>query len=129
MYLQSLSLMKWRHVFPFADPSSKLCCPGDLQRGDIYTHTMHGHDSSIIAPKSRSIWSDVIDAKSRGVYFDVGHGEGSFTWTVAELCAAQGFWPDLLGSDLHTGNMDGPVYDLPTVVSKFLHLGTQPAGK
>ena len=117
--------MKWRHVFPFADSSSKLCCPGDLQCGDIYTHTMHGHVSSIIDPKSRSIWSDVIDAKSRGVYFDVGHGEGSFTWTVAEICAAQGFWPDLLGSDLHTGNIDGPAYDLPTVMSKFLHLGTQ----
>ena len=92
-------------------------------RGDIYTHTMHGHAESIVDPQSKSVWSDVMDAKSRGVHFDVGHGQSSFSWTVAEICAAQGFWPDMLGTDLHIGNKDGPAYDLPTVMSKFLHLG------
>ena len=98
-------------------------CPADLQPGDIYTHTYHGHPSSIVDRDTKKIWSDVINAKSRGVYFDVGHGRGAFSWTVAEICASQEFWPDLLGSDLHTENQEGPAYDLPTVMSKFLHLG------
>ena len=107
----------------FIDPQAKMGCPADLQPGDIYTHTYHGHPSSIVDPDTKKIWSDVINAKSRGVYFDVGHGRGAFSWTVAEICASQEFWPDLLGSDLHTENQEGPAYDLPTVMSKFLHLG------
>lgn len=55
--------------------------------------------------------------------FDVGHGQGSFGWTVAEICAQCNFYPDTISTDLHTGNHVGPAYDLPTVMSKFLHLG------
>ena len=65
----------------------------------------------------------VLEAKKRGVYFDIGHGQGSFSWTVAELCAEQGFWPDAISTDLHSGNIHGPAYDLPTVMSRFLYLG------
>ena len=36
---------------------------------------------------------------------------------------AQGFFPDTISSDLHIGNVEGPVYDLLTTLSKFLHLG------
>ena len=49
-----------------------------------------------------------------------GHGQGSFNWTVAEVCAGQDFLPDTI---LHSGNIHGPAYDLPMVMSKFLHLG------
>ncbi|XP_076087490.1 deacetylase Oant_2987-like [Mytilus galloprovincialis] len=103
--------------------SSILCCPRDLRPGDIYTHTFIGHKSTIIDASTRSVYPDVIDAKQRGVLFDVGHGQKAFSWPVAEICAKSGFWPDIIGSDLHTGNHDGPVYDLPTVMSKFLHIG------
>jgi dihydroorotase len=34
-----------------------------------------------------------------------------------------GFPPDTISSDIHTLNIDGPVYDLPTTMSKFLNLG------
>ncbi len=54
---------------------------------------------------------------------DVGHGQGSFDWTVAERAAAIGMWPDTISSDLHSGNVDGPVHDLAHVMSKFLTLG------
>lgn len=94
-----------------------------MQPGDIYTHTYHGFDSSIIETERKKIHSDVIDARQKGVLFDVGHGQGAFNWTVAEICTKEGFWPDIIGSDLHTGNQDGPAYDLPIVMSKFLHLG------
>ena len=48
---------------------------------------------------------------------------GSFGWSVAEACVKEGFWPDLISTDLHTQSMEGPAYDLPTVMTKMLHLG------
>ncbi|XP_045162393.1 deacetylase EF_0837-like isoform X1 [Mercenaria mercenaria] len=105
-----------------ASPSS-LGCPKDLQAGDIYTHTYNGWRCSIVDPETKEIHSDVIEAKARGVLFDSGHGAGAFNWTVAEIAAKQNFWPNLMGSDLHTENQEGPAYDIPTVMTKFLHLG------
>ncbi len=59
----------------------------------------------------------------RGVVFDIGHGQGSFNWTVAEIATAEGLWPQVISTDLHSGNVDGPAYDLPTVMTRLLHLG------
>ena len=102
-----------------------LGCPDALRKGDIYTHTFHGFEKPIISlsPPPPAIDVAVINARKRGVVFDVGHGQGSFSWTVAEICSAQGFWPDTISTDLHTGNVHGPAYDLPTVMTKMLHLG------
>ena len=100
-----------------------LTCPGSLRHGDIYTHSLHGFSSRIISPLTGHIHSDVHDARKRGVLFDVGHGCGSFSWTVAENCAKEGFWPDIISSDLHVESVDGPAYDLLTVMTKMLHVG------
>ncbi|MGV3723143.1 MAG: amidohydrolase family protein, partial [Actinomycetota bacterium] len=62
-------------------------------------------------------------AAAAGVVFDLGHGYGSFQWEVAEAALAQGFPPTTLSTDLHTMNVHGPVYDMPTTMSKFLMLG------
>ncbi|XP_074606507.1 deacetylase EF_0837-like isoform X2 [Acropora palmata] len=100
-----------------------LTCPGSLRAGDIYTHCFHGFPSTIINPDTGQIYSDAHNARKRGVLFDMGHGQGSFSWTVAEICAKEGFWPDIISSDLHVGSVDGPAYDLLTVMSKMLHVG------
>lgn len=111
-------------LFPlFPDDSTELGCPRDLRPGDLYTHTFHPYRSCIVDEETLAIYPDVNRAKERGVLFDVGHGQGSFGWTVAEICARSNFYPDTISTDLHTGNHRGPVYDLPTVMSKFLHLG------
>jgi dihydroorotase len=93
-----------------------------MRAGDILTHTYHGHRTGILDDDGRvrrSAW----EAQERGVIFDVGHGAGSFSWHVCETALAQGFSPNTLSSDLHKGSVRGPSYDLPTTVSKFLHLG------
>ena len=56
--------------------------------------------------------------------FDVGHGGGSFDYTVAESAIAQGCPPDTISSDIHavSGNSPGEPY-LVNVMSKFLGLG------
>lgn len=55
--------------------------------------------------------------------FDIAHGSSSFSWTVGEICAKEGFWPDTISTDLYNDNVHGPVHDLLTVMSKLLHLG------
>ncbi|XP_062509682.1 deacetylase Oant_2987-like [Corticium candelabrum] len=115
------------HAFssiPVTGQSSEvLSCPGSLARGDIYTHCFHGFSSCIVDPHTGHIDSGVWEAKQRGVLFDIGHGMGSFNWTVAEICAKSGFWPDTVSTDLHTDSQAGPAYDLPTVMSKMLCVG------
>jgi dihydroorotase len=67
---------------------SRLGCPGSLRRGDIYTHTYHGFASTIIDVGEGRMAVDpaVWEARERGVLFDVGHGQGSFNWTVVRAC-------------------------------------------
>lgn len=59
----------------------------------------------------------------RGVWLDVGHGEGSFSWRVAQLLVDMGEAPDVISTGLHTGCVNGPTYNLVTTLNKFLYLG------
>ena len=93
-----------------------------MRDGDILTHSYHGANHGILDQENK-IRPSVHEARERGIIFDVGHGAGSFSWRVCETALAQGFPPATISSDLHTGNLHGPVYDLATTVSKFLHLG------
>jgi dihydroorotase len=95
---------------------------GVMKQRDILTHSYHGRSHGIL-DEDDTIRRSVRKARERGVVFDVGHGAGSFNWDVCETALAQGFPPDTISSDLHTGNIDGPVFDLATTVAKFLHLG------
>ena len=93
-----------------------------MKERDILTHSFHGMSHGILDEEGR-IRRSVRRARARGVLFDVGHGAGSFSWRVCEAALAQDFPPDTISSDLHVRNVDGPVYDLATTVSKFLYLG------
>ena len=94
-----------------------------MKKGDILTHTFHGSACGIMDGDSGKVRASVLDAIERGVIFDVGHGAGSFSWDVVEAAMAEGVLPMTISSDLHTGNINGPVYDLANVLTKFLHLG------
>jgi len=103
--------------------------PGDLTEllnllrpGDILTHTYSGAGNNTV--QNGKLLPAALEAKRRGVIIDVGHGGGSFDYTVAEPAIAQGLVPDTIGSDIHalSGNTPGMPY-LPWVMSKFLNLG------
>ena len=94
-----------------------------LKSRDIMTHCFNDSVVGGILDEHGKVHPSVLDAAARGVIFDVGHGAGSFTWRIAETALAQGFAPQTISSDLHTQNVNGPVYDLATTASKFLHLG------
>src|SRR5471032_3040937 len=99
-----------------------------LRPGDVLTHAYSG------APNMAGAFTNIVqdgkllpaalEAKKRGVIFDVGHGGGSFDYTVAEMAIAQGYPPDTISSDIHvfSGNSAGQPY-LTNVMSKFLNMG------
>ena len=93
-----------------------------LSEGDCITHCFKS-GSSRITNDLNKIYDQVHQAKEDGIYFDVGHGYGSFCWDVAEKSLEQGFSPNTISTDLHIKNINGPVYDMPTTMSKFLMLG------
>ena len=93
-----------------------------LKSGDIVTHALHARSGQIM-DQSGKILSEVIEAQSRGVFMDIGHGSGNLSFEVAEKAASVGWFPDTISSDIHSGNVNGPVFDLATTLSKFLHVG------
>ncbi|MHB0857223.1 MAG: amidohydrolase/deacetylase family metallohydrolase [Anaerolineae bacterium] len=93
-----------------------------LRPGDILTHTFTPHNQGILNEQGR-IKASVWDARRRGVLFDLGHGAGSFSFEVARCALAQGFVPDTLSTDIYYANVNGPVFDLVTTLSKLLALG------
>ncbi|MBC7223940.1 MAG: amidohydrolase/deacetylase family metallohydrolase [Anaerolineae bacterium] len=93
-----------------------------LRAGDILTHVYRGPTASILTREGR-VRPDVLEARARGVRMDVGHGVGSLDFQVARRALEQGFLPDSISTDLHLLNVDGPVYDLVTTLSKFWNLG------
>ena len=94
----------------------------NLEPGDIVTHVYHGRSEGVLDERM-DVRRSVRSARERGVYFDVGHGAGNFAWSVARQGLAQGLPPDTISSDIHAWNIGGPVFDLATTASKFLHLG------
>jgi dihydroorotase len=95
-----------------------------LRPGDVVTHLYHQQDDSPFEGPDRKPGEAVLSARERGIVFDVGHGVGSFSWSHAEpACREHGFWPDTISTDVHSFNLNGPVYDMPTTMSKLLCLG------
>ena len=95
---------------------------GKLRQGDIVTHSFTPNPPGIIGDDGKVI-AAALEARERGVVFDVGHGAGSFGFEVAEAAMEEGFQPATISSDVHRANIRGPVYDLATTLSKYLFLG------
>jgi len=93
-----------------------------LRQGDILTHSYSGAGNNVV--QNGKLLAAALEAKKRGVVIDVGHGGGSFDYTIAEPAIAQGLLPDTISSDIHalSGNTPGMPY-LPWVISKFLNMG------
>ena len=93
-----------------------------LRPGDILTHCFRPFPNNPATAEggAREV---VIEARKRGILFDIGHGMGSFAFKTARTMLANGFAPDCISSDVHALCIDGPAFDLLTTMSKFLCLG------
>ncbi|MCF8452838.1 MAG: amidohydrolase/deacetylase family metallohydrolase [Pedobacter sp.] len=96
-----------------------------LRPGDIYTHvfTELERRDPIVNLQTRQLRPFVIPAQKRGIIFDVGFGGGSFNFNQAIPAIKAGFLPDLMGTDLHTGSMNGSMKDQLNVLSIHLAMG------
>ena len=93
-----------------------------LRPGDIYTHAYSGLRGEQ-DPKTGKASDAMIVGRSRGIYFDVGHGGGSFAWSVAVPMMKAGFAPDSISTDLHVDSMNAGMKDMLNVADKFLAMG------
>jgi dihydroorotase len=93
-----------------------------MKAGDVITHCYNGHTLGIVDAQGK-IRPGVQEARDRGVLFDIGHGLGSFNFDAAKRCLDAGFVADTISTDIYNLNINGPVYDMPTTMSKLLYLG------
>src|SRR6266550_3146096 len=94
-----------------------------LKRGDIVTHMFAPPPNSII-DDSGHILPEVLAARRRGVWFDVGNGmTGHMRWDTVRAIMQTGFWPDSFSTDWNVNAHMTGVIDLPNCMSKFLGLG------
>ena len=94
-----------------------------LRPGDIHTHMYNDRQMELLNRVSGKVQPYMLEARRRGVLFDLGHGAGSFLWPVASRAMAQGFWPDTISTDLHTDSILADQPDMPNCMSKMLLLG------
>jgi dihydroorotase len=95
---------------------------GMLRPGDVLTHAFRPFPNAPCTAQG-TVKQAVLDARKRGVLFDIGHGKGSFAFRTARAMLANGFMPDTISSDVHTLCIDGPAFDQVTTMSKFLCMG------
>lgn len=93
-----------------------------LKKGDVVTHSFRGSPGGILDDRGR-VLPEVRKAVESGVHLDIGHGAGSFSFDVAEKALRQELLPGTISSDVHQYNVNGPVFDLATTLSKFMLLG------
>ena len=94
-----------------------------LKRGDIVTHIYSPPPHGIFDASGRLLPA-VLDARRRGIRFDVGNGlNRHLTWDVAERATRAGLWPDTISTDWVPQGRADQIFNLGTVMSKFLMLG------
>ena len=94
-----------------------------MRPGDIVTHCFQGRGNGILSQSDGRLLPEVVEARRSGVLFDVGHGAGAFSWDVARRAFEYFFYPDTISTDLHRFSIARWAFDMPSVMSKFLHLG------
>jgi len=94
-----------------------------LKAGDVVTHMFAPPPNSIIDDNGR-ILPEVLAARRRGVWFDLGNGRtGHLRWDIVDKVMQAGFWPDTFSTDWTPEGRTTQVFDFPNVMSKFLEVG------
>ncbi|NUU79214.1 amidohydrolase/deacetylase family metallohydrolase [Paenibacillus xylanilyticus] len=94
-----------------------------LQPGDVITHYLNGKSNNLFHADGTPL-QGLLDAAARGVHLDVGHGTASFSFRIAEQAKAAGIALNTISTDIYRGNrLNGPVYSMSNVLTKFLVLG------
>lgn len=106
------------------DPPEKICEITNIMRaGDILVHVFHGTGHTILNINGK-IYPEIFNAKKKGIFFDAANGRNHFAFKTAIPAISQGFFPDIISTDITMRTMfRKPVFSLPFVMSKYLNLG------
>jgi dihydroorotase len=98
-----------------------------LRAGDIFTHAYTLLDDNvretIVDEATQKVKPFAIEARKKGIIFDVGYGGASFNYSQAIPAVKAGFLPNTISTDLHTGSMNGSMKDMLSIMSKFYVMG------
>jgi dihydroorotase len=96
-----------------------------MRPGDLHTHFYNDRHVEVLDRRTRQIQPFMHEARKRGVLFDLGHGGGSFLWTVADRAMSLGFPPDIISTDIHASSILTTQSDMPNCMSKMMTLGME----
>jgi dihydroorotase len=92
-----------------------------LRPGDIHTH-VYGRGTPQLDERKK-VQPYMLEARRRGVLFDVGHGAGGFWFRIAVPAIEQGFLPDTISTDIDKESIMLPRANMTTTMSKLLNIG------
>jgi dihydroorotase len=108
-------------------PSATIFAGGSIEKmrpGDIITHSFEKIDERMpVVDEQGNLRPFVLEAKKRGVLFDLGHGGAGFWYSVAIPAMKQGLPPNTFGTDLHRFSMNAGMKDMLNVMSKYMAMG------
>jgi dihydroorotase len=96
-----------------------------LRPGDIFTHCFAQLENRecVMDLKTNKPKPFILEARKRGIIFDVGHGASSFTFSQGIPAIKESFYPNSISTDLHTSSMNSAMKDMLTTLSKFMAMG------
>lgn len=95
-----------------------------LDAGDIICHVFHGRGETIL-DENGHIHEAILNARDRGVLFDVAHGNTNFSFKVIQEAIKENFLPDVLSTDMCDDklNISTKTKSLAQVMSLYINLG------
>jgi len=98
----------------------------DIMRpGDLHSHAYNDRQLELLDRFTGKVQPYMLEARKRGVLFDLGHGGGSFVWPVAARAMREGFPPDIISTDSHPSSYMLPQVTMPNCISKLMALGME----
>jgi len=95
-----------------------------MRPGDIITHSYEKVSERMpVIDEQGHIRPFVLEAKKKGILFDVGHGGAGFWFSQAIPAYKQGLAPNSFGTDLHRFSMNSGMKSMLNIMSKYLNMG------
>ncbi|MBO9200661.1 MULTISPECIES: amidohydrolase/deacetylase family metallohydrolase [Niastella] len=96
-----------------------------LRPGDIFTHCFGQlrDREPVVDVNTQKVKPFVLEARKKGIMFDVGYGSISFAFSQAMPAIKSGFYPNSISTDIHTNSMNAAMKDLLNVMSKLMSVG------
>ena len=123
--LASRPVMLDNNILSWTERNTRTKLLEKMRPGDLHTHFYNDRHIELLDRQSNQIQPFMHEARKRGVLFDLGHGNGSFLWPVADRAMRLGFPPDIISTDLHAASILATQSDMPNCMSKMLTLGME----